>query len=295
MTWRLDDGFVLTTYGTMRRAHEDLATVPWDLVVADEAQHIKNATSSTARNLRTIGSRCRVALTGTPVENNLTELWAILDWATPGLLGSRNAFRKVWAAPIESGVDPSVARRFAQLVEPFLLRRRKSDPGIAPELPAKTETDHLIGLTREQVVLYEALVRESMERIERADEDTRRGLVLALLTGLKQICNHPAHYLRQASGRLEGARRSSTCATSCSARSWPRTARCWCSPSTSPWRACSSATSPPPRSRPCSCTAAPRSAPGSRWCATSRTAPHRCSCSRSRPAAPASTSPAPTT
>ncbi len=138
------------------------------------------------------------------MENNLTELWAILDWATPGLLGSRAAFRKVWAAPIESGVDPSVARRFAQLVEPFLLRRRKSDPGIAPELPAKTETDQVIGLTREQVVLYESLVRESMERIERADEDTRRGLVLALLTGLKQICNHPAHYLRQPSGRLKG-------------------------------------------------------------------------------------------
>ncbi len=200
----LDDGFVLTTYGTMRRDHATLAAVPWDLVVADEAQHIKNATSSTARNLRTIESRCRVALTGTPVENNLTELWAILDWATPGLLGSRAAFRKVWAAPIESGVDPGVARRFAQLVEPFLLRRRKSDPGIAPELPAKTETDQVIGLTREQVVLYESLVRESMDRIERADEDTRRGLVLALLTGLKQICNHPAHYLRQANGRLKG-------------------------------------------------------------------------------------------
>ena len=197
-------GFVLTTYGTMRRDHETLAGVHWDLVVADEAQHIKNATSSTARNLRTIASVCRVALTGTPVENNLTELWAILDWATPGLLGSRNAFRKVWAAPIEAGVDPSVARRFAQLVEPFLLRRRKSDPGIAPELPAKTETDHLIRLTREQVVLYEALVRESMEKIERADEDARRGLVLALLTGLKQICNHPAHYLRQSGGRLRG-------------------------------------------------------------------------------------------
>ncbi len=205
----LDDGFLLTTYGTMRVDTQldgggTLASVKWDLVVADEAQHIKNATSSTARNLRNIESRCRVALTGTPVENNLTELWAILDWATPGLLGSRTAFRKVWAAPIESGVDPSVARRFAQLVEPFLLRRRKSDPGIAPELPAKTETDQVIGLTREQVVLYESLVRESMERIERADEDTRRGLVLALLTGLKQICNHPAHYLRQPSGRLKG-------------------------------------------------------------------------------------------
>ncbi len=197
-------GFVLTTYGTMRRDHATLASVSWDLVVADEAQHIKNPQSSTARNLRLVRSRCRVALTGTPVENNLTELWAILDWATPGLLGSRAAFRKVWAAPIESGADPSVARRFAQLVEPFLLRRRKTDPGIAPELPAKTETDQVVGLTREQVVLYETLVRESMDRIARADPDARRGLILALLTGLKQICNHPAHYLRQASGRLAG-------------------------------------------------------------------------------------------
>ncbi|ROR89226.1 DEAD/DEAH box helicase [Nocardioides aurantiacus] len=208
----LGEGFVLTTYGTMRadttaESGGDLAAVSWDLVVADEAQHIKNARSTTAKNLRTLRSRCRVALTGTPVENDLTELWAILDWATPGLLGSRNAFRKVWAAPIESGVDPSVARRFAQLVEPFLLRRRKTDPGIAPELPAKTETDHVVGLTREQVVLYETLVRESMRRIEEADEDTRRGLVLALLTGLKQICNHPAHYLRQPGGRLRGRSR----------------------------------------------------------------------------------------
>ena len=194
-----DPGFVLTTYGTMRRDHALLATVPWDLVVADEAQHVKNPRSSTARGLRGIPSRARVALTGTPVENNLTELWAILDWATPGLLGSRNAFRKVWAAPIESGLVPSKAEQFKELIDPFLLRRRKSDPGIAPELPPKTETDHRLRLTREQVVLYEAFVRDTMERIERADEDIRRGLVLALLTGLKQICNHPAHFLKQSS------------------------------------------------------------------------------------------------
>lgn len=199
------DGFVLTTYGTMRRDAKLLAEVEWDLVVADEAQHVKNPQSSTARALRTIPSRARVALTGTPVENNLTELWAILDWATPGLLGSRNAFRKVWAAPIESGHEPSKARQFADLIGPFLLRRRKSDPGIAPELPAKTETDHPLGLTREQVVLYEAFVRDTMERIERADEETRRGLVLALLTGLKQICNHPAQFLKQSGAvRLTG-------------------------------------------------------------------------------------------
>ncbi|WP_110207607.1 DEAD/DEAH box helicase [Nocardioides daejeonensis] len=198
------DGFVLTTYQTMRADAESLAKVPWDLVVADEAQHVKNAQSSTARSLRKVPSRARVALTGTPVENNLTELWAILDWATPGLLGSRQAFRKVWAAPIEAGVDPAVNRRFADLVQPFLLRRRKSDPGIAPELPPKTETDHLLSLGREQVVLYETLVRTSMEKIAEADEEARRGLVLALLTGLKQICNHPAHYLKQADPRMRG-------------------------------------------------------------------------------------------
>ncbi|MCP3420243.1 DEAD/DEAH box helicase [Nocardioides pinisoli] len=198
------DGFVLTTYGTMRNDAGLLAEVPWDLVVADEAQHVKNSRSAAARALRTIPSTARVALTGTPVENDLTELWSILDWAIPGLLGSRNAFRKVWAGPIESGLEPTKARQFADLIGPFLLRRRKSDPGVAPELPPKTETDHLLGLTREQVVLYETLVRESMRRIEEADEETRRGLVLKLLTGLKQICNHPAHFLRQPNPKLRG-------------------------------------------------------------------------------------------
>ena len=205
---------MLTTYGTMRSDHGTrdasgprLRDVTWGLVVADEAQHVKNAASAAARALRAIPGTARVALTGTPVENNLTELWAILDWAIPGLLGSRNAFRKVWAAPIESGVHEEKTRQFADLVGPFVLRRRKSDPGIAPELPPKTETDHPLGLTREQVVLYEAFVRDTMERIERADEETRRGLVLALLTGLKQICNHPAQFLKQ-SGAVRLAGRS---------------------------------------------------------------------------------------
>jgi superfamily II DNA or RNA helicase len=201
-------GFVLTTYGTMRVSAEALAGVRWGLVVADEAQHVKNARSSTARALRAIPHGARIAMTGTPVENNLTELWAILDWATPGLLGSRLAFRKRWAAQVEAGVDPAVTRQFTELISPFVLRRRKSDPGIAPELPAKTETDHPLGLTREQVVLYEAFVKDTMQRIERADpadQVTRRGLVLALLTGLKQICNHPAHFLKQSGAvRLSG-------------------------------------------------------------------------------------------
>ncbi|HRI98930.1 MAG TPA: DEAD/DEAH box helicase, partial [Nocardioides sp.] len=203
----LTEGFVLTTYGTMRVSHERLADVGWDLVVADEAQHVKNARSSTARALRKVPSTVRVALTGTPIENNLTELWSILDWVIPGLLGSRQAFRRVWASPIEAGVHEAKTRQFADLIGPFLLRRRKSDPGIAPELPAKTETDHPLHLSREQVVLYESFVRDTMARIERAGDDqvVRRGLVLALLTGLKQICNHPAHFLKESGAvRLSG-------------------------------------------------------------------------------------------
>ncbi|KOV57337.1 helicase SNF2 [Streptomyces sp. MMG1121] len=189
--------FVLTTYGTMRQDTERLAGVPWGLVVADEAQHVKNPYSATARALRSIGARARVALTGTPVENNLAELWAILDWTTPGLLGRLGAFRARYAQPVEGGLDPAAAGRLAKLVRPFLLRRRKSDPGIAPELPPKTESDHPVALTPEQAGLYEALVRETLDRIAAADAMARRGLIVQLLTGLKQICNHPAQFLKE--------------------------------------------------------------------------------------------------
>ncbi|MFF7777672.1 DEAD/DEAH box helicase [Streptomyces tanashiensis] len=199
-----DGGFVLTTYGTMRLDAERLAARNWGLVVADEAQHVKNPYSATARQLRTIGARARVALSGTPVENNLSELWAILDWTTPGLLGGLGAFRTRFAAAVEGGRDPAAAERLASLVRPFLLRRRKSDPGIAPELPPKTETDRTVSLTPEQAGLYEAVVRETLAAIAEADGMERRGLVVKLLTGLKQICNHPAQYLKEERPRIEG-------------------------------------------------------------------------------------------
>ncbi len=199
-----DGGFVLTTYGTMRLDAERLAERDWGLVVADEAQHVKNPYSATARRLRTIGARARVALSGTPVENNLSELWAILDWTTPGLLGGLGAFRARFAAAVEGGRDPAAAARLAALVRPFLLRRRKSDPGIAPELPPKTETDRTVSLTPEQAGLYEAVVRETLAAISEADGMARRGLVVKLLTGLKQICNHPAQYLKEERPEIEG-------------------------------------------------------------------------------------------
>ncbi|MFE2294743.1 DEAD/DEAH box helicase [Streptomyces sp. NPDC059452] len=197
-----DGEFVLTTYGTMRLDAPRLAAASWGMVVTDEAQHVKNPHSATARQLRTIGARARVALTGTPVENNLSELWAILDWTTPGLLGRLPAFRTRYAAAVEGGSDPGAAERLAALVRPFLLRRRKSDPGIAPELPPKTETDRAVSLTAEQTGLYEAVVRETLAEISAADGFERRGLVMKLLTALKQICNHPAQYLKEERPRI---------------------------------------------------------------------------------------------
>ncbi|GKQ36068.1 DEAD/DEAH box helicase [Streptomyces sp. A012304] len=193
----LSGGFVLTTYGTMRSAAPTLAGQPWGMVVADEAQHVKNPYSATAKALRTIPSPARVALTGTPVENNLSELWALLDWTTPGLLGPLKSFRARHARAVETGEDEEAVERLARLVRPFLLRRKKSDPGIVPELPPKTETDHPVPLTREQAALYEAVVRESMLAIETAEGIARRGLVLKLLGALKQICDHPALYLKE--------------------------------------------------------------------------------------------------
>jgi len=191
------DEVVLVTYGVVLRDAAQLAEVSWGLAVADEAQHAKNPLSRTARELRAVPAPARIALTGTPVENRLSELWAILDWTTPGLLGHLEAFTRKVAAPIELYRDPAATARFAALIRPFLLRRRKTDPGIAPELPRKTETDLFVPLTAEQVTLYEAMVRETMEAIAAAEGIQRAGLVFKLLTALKQICNHPAQYLKQ--------------------------------------------------------------------------------------------------
>jgi superfamily II DNA or RNA helicase len=198
-----DDEIVLATYGMVRRDRAALAEVRWGLVVADEAQHVKNPLSRGARELRAIPATARVALTGTPVENRLTDLWAILDWTTPGLLGPLDRFRRTVAVPVERYHDPEATDRLARVVRPFLLRRRKSDPGIAPELPAKIETDRVVPLTAEQATLYQAVVSEALDAISTKAGMARRGLVLKLLTELKQICNHPAQYLGQ-DGPLPG-------------------------------------------------------------------------------------------
>ncbi|MGH7150634.1 MAG: DEAD/DEAH box helicase, partial [Planctomycetota bacterium] len=196
--WRGED-VVLTSYGTALRDVEALAKVEWDTLVLDEAQFVKNAETKQSRAVRSLKARFRVALTGTPVENRLSDLWSIFECLNPGYLGPAAAFRKEWALPIERYGDEGRARGLRRLVQPFLLRRLKTDPDVIRDLPEKIETKEYCGLTREQATLYRAVVEEMLERIEEAVGIERRGHVLAALAKLKQVCNHPAHCLKDGS------------------------------------------------------------------------------------------------
>lgn len=192
-----DTTVVVTTYGVLRRDTARLADRTWQLIIADEAQNAKNPASATARQLRALPSTTRLALTGTPVENNLSELWALLDWTNPGLFGTLKEYRARWANAAEKDPGGEKALELGRVIAPFLLRRRKTDPGIAPELPAKIDQPRLVRLTTEQAGLYEAVVRETLQQIQASRGITRNGLVFKLLTALKKITNHPAHYLRE--------------------------------------------------------------------------------------------------
>ena len=194
---------VITSYGLMRRDASWLRDIDFSVVVLDEAQFIKNAASATARTARSLKASTRIALTGTPVENHLAELWSIMEFLNPGLLGPHETFRREIAIPVERYGREDVALRLRRMVAPFILRRTKIDPGIATDLPAKQETKVYCSLTREQATLYQNAIDDAFSDIETADGITRRGRVLALLTALKQVCNHPAHYLRE-QGPLTG-------------------------------------------------------------------------------------------
>jgi superfamily II DNA or RNA helicase len=180
------DGIVLTSYGTLLRDVDQFRGICFDLAVADEAQNIKNPRGMQAAALRELNAGLRVAVTGTPVENGLTDLWAILDWTNPGLFGTAKAFRAT-----------TNGESLNRLVGPFLLRRRKTDPAIAAELPAKIVSDHLVELTPEQRALYTAITRDTFGSISASSGIQRRGLILRMLQALRQVCNSPAHYLRE--------------------------------------------------------------------------------------------------
>ncbi|MFG3554914.1 SNF2-related protein [Micromonospora sp. NPDC047557] len=194
---------VLTTYSVAARDAVDLAGIDWHRVVVDEAQAIKNASTRQAEAVRALPARQRVAVTGTPVENRLADLWSIMQFANPGLLGPAATFRKRFAEPIERHGDVEAAERLRRITGPFVLRRLKTDSSIISDLPEKLEMEVLCNLTAEQAALYRVVVDDMLARIETSDGIERRGLVLATMTRLKQVCNHPAQLLRDGSA-LEG-------------------------------------------------------------------------------------------
>jgi SNF2 family DNA or RNA helicase len=198
-----DVDVVLTSYPLLARDRETLADVPWGTVVLDEAQNIKNASTKQAQAARALKPANRVALTGTPVENRLSELWSIMNFLNPGYLGSEAGFRREYARPIERTGDQESRERLRKLTTPFILRRLKTDKSIISDLPEKMEMKVYCSLTREQATLYQAVVQDYLEKIEASEGVERRGQVLAMLIRLKQICNHPAQYLQDGSA-LQG-------------------------------------------------------------------------------------------
>jgi SNF2 family DNA or RNA helicase len=194
---------VITTYGLLPRDLEHLGDVEWSTVVLDEAQMVKNPNTKAARAVRQLRAGQKLALTGTPVENRLSELWSILDAVNPGLLGSLQKFRERFGTPIERHGDEVAAARLRHITQPFILRRTKADKRLLPDLPDKIEQIAYAKLTREQATLYQQVVDQLLVDAEQAKGMRRRGLVLAALMRLKQICNHPAHALGDGS-RLAG-------------------------------------------------------------------------------------------
>lgn len=194
---------VLTSYALLRRDAGLLEQIDWDIVVFDEAQQIKNAASKGAKVARNLTARSVFAMTGTPIENRLAELWSIVDVTNPGLLGTQRRFNQRYAVPIERWRDEDAANRLKRLIAPFVLRRRKDDPDVSVDLPPKTEVTVDCTLTREQATLYQAAIDRAFSTGLGATAFERRGRILALLTSLKQICNHPAHALKDG-GRLVG-------------------------------------------------------------------------------------------
>ncbi|WP_066343070.1 SNF2-related protein [Azohydromonas lata] len=201
---------LLTTYGVARTEAAALKALSWRIVVIDEAQNIKNPGAAQAKAVKAIPAASHVAMSGTPVENRLLEYWSIMDFAQRGYLGGPTHFAREYATPIQTHRDAAAAERLRRVMAPFLLRRLKSDKSIISDLPDKVEQDQFCMLSKAQAALYESVVREGMAAIAgQSDTFKRQGLVLQLILALKQVCNHPAHYLKQgaadpaASGKVE--------------------------------------------------------------------------------------------
>jgi SNF2 family DNA or RNA helicase len=190
---------VVTSFALVRLDEKLLRSVQWRRVVVDEAQNIKNPESAQARSVGKLPTRHRIALTGTPVENRLLDLWSIFNFLHPGYLGKQAQFRRTFETPIQKDHNLARSTTLKRLVEPFILRRLKTDKRIIDDLPEKIEQTVACNLTSEQASLYEAVVKDVAQQLEDAEGMQRRGLMLATLLKLKQICNHPAQFLQDGS------------------------------------------------------------------------------------------------
>jgi SNF2 family DNA or RNA helicase/uncharacterized Zn finger protein len=199
---QFDADVMLTTYGVLRSDADRLKKQKWRVMIIDEAQNIKNYDTAQAEAVKSIPSNVRIAMSGTPVENRLTEFWSIMDYANRGYLGNIRTFKNDYANPIQIFSDEQVTAKFRRITSPFMMRRMKSDKTIISDLPDKIEQNQYALLTGQQAALYEKTMRAAMEEIEGctgADVQTlfkRQGLVLQLILALKQICNHPTQFLK---------------------------------------------------------------------------------------------------
>jgi len=192
-----DCDVILTTYAILRIDLEKFRKNNWDLLIIDEAQNIKNPGTSQTQAIKAIKAQMKVAMTGTPVENRLSELWSIFDFINKGYLGSLTDFGKNYSIPIERFKELTRAQKLKKAISPFMLRRLKTDKSIISDLPEKVVLDEFCYLTKAQVALYERILKESMESISKSETKmNRRGAIFKLITNLKQVCNHPYHYLK---------------------------------------------------------------------------------------------------
>ncbi|MBS4178084.1 DEAD/DEAH box helicase [Lederbergia citrea] len=192
-----DADVVLTSYGLSHLDFEEFSSLEWSTIALDEAQNIKNADTKQSRAIRKLNGRHHIALTGTPMENRLAELWSIFDFINHGYLGTFGQFQKKYIVPIEKDNSEAKIRELQQLIKPFLLRRTKKDPEVELNLPDKLEQKEYCALTAEQAALYEDLVQDTFSKIETLSSFERKGLILQMLNRLKQLCNHPALFLKE--------------------------------------------------------------------------------------------------
>ncbi|MBU7043351.1 MAG: DEAD/DEAH box helicase, partial [Theionarchaea archaeon] len=190
---------IITTYSLARIDACQFSSIEWEYMILDEAQKIKNPWTQRAQAIRNLKARNRIALTGTPVENRLSELWSIIDFLNRGYLGTQKEFHKKFALPIEKYHSTHHSEALKRIVQPFVLRRLKTDASIIKDLPEKMEMKVFCNLTEEQATLYEAVVQEMLEKIDDSEGIQRKGLILSTLMKLKQICNHPAQFFHDSS------------------------------------------------------------------------------------------------